>query len=170
MALKGHRRRNCSDTITAKRALYYQMPSGRCELPGVWVYLCFVSSASLKKRKEKEKKAALELKHLFTQAICDLKGILPAFCMDLNTRLRYFLVVDVPEFLHLLQCCADTWNVTCWLCLLLWKKKAENKTKKVSTLNAVFYWTSCGSLHHLQTHDLSVCNSHWGPCKKKKKL
>lgn len=74
----------------------------------------------------------------------------------------------------------------CWL-LEMWhadyvcycekrKKKKQTKTppKHVSTLNAVFYRTSCGSLqiHHLQTHDLYATHTedHVGKKKKRKTI
>lgn len=91
-----------------------------------------------------------------TQATCDWRESYWHFAWIKTPNLDFFLVVDVPEFLHLLQCCADTWNVTCWLCLLSWTPSTNNN-KNVSTLNALFYYTSCGSLQipkYLQTHDL----------------
>lgn len=82
--------------------------------------------------------------------------------MDLNTRRTYFLVVDVPKTIFfcnvvlILEMC-DMLTMSAVV-----KKSKQDKTKQkktpkvVSTVNAVFYRTPCGSLQirHLQSHDL----------------
>lgn len=169
MALKGHRRRHFSDTVTAKRALYYQMPSVRCELPGMRVYLCCVSKASWKTKKQKH---ALELKHTYLCKLLVIEGNLTGILHGLKHQTWIFSGSGCTRlFAFVATLC---WYLKCDMLTVHFCEKypKTTTTKNVSTLNSVFYWTSCGSLqiHHLQTHDLYATHTEDHVGKKNKTI